>query len=206
MDWPARGGKKGGNGDSSHDQPARWHHAPIKRRKAAKVPDGSPGSRRPVGTFWLSDRLSSVKRLFVLIALLLTACGTVEGPQSHGGPVQDQVSLIDALRAKNVTVDISGTVSQPFLSPESGTAARLGGGPLTTSADLQLLQYGSASAASADARQISPDGSGTATTKISWVAPPHFFLKGRVMVLYVGNDAAVLSLLQSLLGRQFAGR
>lgn len=147
-----------------------------------------------------------MKRLLVLVALLLTACGTVQGPQSHGGPVQDQVSLIDALRSKNMTVDILGTVSQPFLSPQSGTTVRLSGGAVTTPADLQLFEYGSASAASADAKQIRPDGSGTATTQISWVAPPHFFLKGRVTVLYVGNDRAVLSLLQSLLGPQFAGR
>ena len=149
----------------------------------------------------------SVKRLLVLIAFLLTACGSVGGgPQSHGGPAQDQVSLIDALRGKSVTVDITGTVSQPFLSPQSGTTVRLGGGPLTSGADLQLFEYGSASAASGDAAKISPDGSGTATTTISWIRPPHFFLKGRVMVLYVGSDSAVLRLLQSLLGPQFAGR
>ena len=145
-----------------------------------------------------------MKRLFVLIALLLSACGTVQGPQSHGGPVQDQVSLIDALR-KTVTVDISGGVGQPFLHPQSGTRLRLSGGPLTTPADLQLFEYVSASAASADAHQIHADGSGTATTIVDWVAPPHFFLKSRVMAIYVGSDPAVLSLLQSLLGPQFAG-
>lgn len=145
-----------------------------------------------------------MKRLLVVIALLITACGT--GPtQSHGGPVQDQVSLIDALR-KTVTLDISGTISQPFLNPQSGTTVRISGGTLTTPADLQLFEYHDASAASADAKRISSDGSGTAATKISWVAPPHFFLKGRVMVLYVGNDPAVVSLLRGVLGAQFAGR
>jgi hypothetical protein len=151
--------------------------------------------------------LKKVKRLLVLIALLLAACGTGQGgPQSHGGPVHDQVSLIDALRAKNVTVVISGTLSQPFLNPQSGTAVRISGGPLTNTADLQLFEYPSASAASADARRIRPDGSGTATAIVDWIAPPHFFVKGQVMVLYVGSDSAVLSLLQSLLGPQFAGR
>ena len=147
-----------------------------------------------------------MKPLLVLIAVLLTACGTTQGPQSHSGPVRDQVSLIDTLRGKNVTVDITGTISQPFLKAPSGTAVRISGGPLTTAADVQLFEYDSASAASADAQKISSDGSGTATTKISWVGPPHFFLKGRVMVLYVGSDPAVLTLLQSLLGPQFAGR
>ena len=147
-----------------------------------------------------------MKRLLVVIALLLTACGTVQGPQSHGGPVQDQVSLIDALRAKNVTVDISGGVSQPFLQPQSGTTIRLSGPALAAPADVQIFDYGSASAASADAHQIRADGSGNATAIVDWVAPPHFYLKGRVLVIYVGSDPAVLSLLQSLLGRQFAGR
>ena len=145
-----------------------------------------------------------MKSLLALLALLFAACGT--GAQSHGGPVQDQVSLIDALRAKNLTVDISGTVSQPFLNPQSGTTVRLSGAALAAPADLQLFEYGSASAASADAKRISPDGSGTATTRISWVDVPHFFLKGRVLVFYLGNDPAVLNILNGVLGPQIAGR
>jgi hypothetical protein len=50
------------------------------------------------------------------------------------------------------------------------------------------------------------DGGGTATTIVDWVAPPHFFLKGRVLVLYVGSDPAVQKLLAGVLGPQFAGR
>jgi len=143
-----------------------------------------------------------MRRLLLIAGLLLTACGTV--PQSHGGPVQDQVSLIDALR-KTVTVDISGTVAQPFLHPASGTTVRLSGTTLANPADLQLFEYPSAGNAQADAHQIRADGSGNATTIVDWVAPAHFYIKGRVMVIYVGNDAAVQSLLQSLMGSQFAG-
>lgn len=149
-------------------------------------------------------RLRIVKRLLVAAALVLTACGPPA--QSHGGALQDQVSLIDALRGKGVIVDITSTISQPFLNPQSGTSVRLTGGTLATPAALQLFEYGSAAAASADAKRISPDGSGTATTKIRWVAPPHFFLKGRVLALYLGSDQAVLDLFKSLLGPQIAGR
>ncbi len=143
-----------------------------------------------------------VKRLLVIIGLLLTACGTA--PQSHGGPVQDQVSLIDALR-RSATVDISGTVAQPFLHPQSGTTVRLSGSALAAPADLELFEYASAVDAQADAHQIRADGSGAANTIVDWVAPPHFFLKGRVLVIYVGNDSAVVNLLRNLLGPQFAG-
>lgn len=154
---------------------------------------------------WRSSQVTrvNVKHLLVVLGLLLMACGTV--PQSHGGPVQDQVSLIDALR-KSVTVDISGTIAQPFLHPDSGTSVRVSGGSLAASADVQLFEYASAAGAQAEAKQIRPDGSGTATTIVDWVAPPHFFLKGRVLAIYVGTDPAVLSLLASLLGPQFAGR
>lgn len=147
--------------------------------------------------------MKSLFTVFALLVILVSACGPAA--QSHGGPVQDQVSLIDALRGKNLTVDISGTVSQPFLNPQSGTTVRLSGGALAAPADLQLFEYSSASAASADTKRISRDGSGTATTKINWLAPPHFFLKGRVLVLYLGSDAAALNVLKSVLGSQIAG-
>lgn len=118
--------------------------------------------------------------------------------------MQDQVSLIDALR-KSVTVDISGTVAQPFLHRQSGTAVRLSGPSLAAPADVQFFEYASAADAQADAHRIRADGRGTATTQVDWVAPPHFFLKGRVLVIYVGSDPAVISLLRNLLGPQFAG-
>jgi hypothetical protein len=143
------------------------------------------------------------RHLLALFLFLLAACGTA--PQSHGGQVQDQVSLIDALRSKNVTVDISGAVTQPFLNQQSGTTVRLSGSTLAAPADVQLFEYGTAAAAASDAHQIRADGSGNSNTIVDWVAPPHFFVKGRVLVIYVGNDRGVVSLLSSLLGSQFAG-
>ncbi len=146
-----------------------------------------------------------MKRILVVIAVLLSACGPVQGPRSHGGPVKDQVSLIDALRSKGLTVDISGKVYEPFLSAQSGTSLHLTGAALSAPADLQVFEYGSAEAATADAHQIRPDGSGTATMMVDWVAPPHFFLKERVLVIYLGKAGGLVSVLSDLLGPQFAG-
>lgn len=144
-----------------------------------------------------------MKQLLVIIGMLLTACGT--GPtQSHGGPVQDQVSLIDTLR-KDLAVDVTGSIAQPFLHPESGTTVRLSGESLAGPADIQLFEYRSAAAASAEAKGIRRDGSGTANASVDWVAPPHFFLKGRVLAIYVGKDRAVMTLLARAMGPQFAG-
>ena len=39
-----------------------------------------------------------------------------------------------------------------------------------------------------------------------WVAPPHFYKAGRIIILYIGENATVMDVLNSLLGVQFAGR
>jgi hypothetical protein len=72
--------------------------------------------------------------------------------------------------------------------------------------DVQVFEYSDATAAEAQAALVSPSGSAVGTTKIHWVGPPHFFKKGRLIVLYVGDDDKVLNALEAVLGRQFAGR
>jgi hypothetical protein len=40
---------------------------------------------------------------------------------------------------------------------------------------------------------------------ITWIATPHFFSSGRLLVLYVGDNNEILSMLEQLLGPQFTG-
>ena len=37
-----------------------------------------------------------------------------------------------------------------------------------------------------------------------WMATPHFFKSGKLIVLYLGDDVEVMTLLTGLLGPQFA--
>jgi hypothetical protein len=37
------------------------------------------------------------------------------------------------------------------------------------------------------------------------MAPPHFFKRGRLLVLYLGTDRQILKILHAALGKQFAG-
>ncbi len=116
---------------------------------------------------------------------------------SHGGLVKDQVSLLDALRKAGATVTIGDQVEQPFLSV-TGTQVTVNG------ADVQLFEYVDEAAAQADATKLTDTLAGRGTTMISWVASPHAYRAGRVIVLYVGDDPAVLKLLQDVLGAPFA--
>jgi hypothetical protein len=136
--------------------------------------------------------------------LVVSACEPTNGRQSHGGPVVDHVSFVDALRREGYTVEILDEVEQPFLTAV-GTRLRVRGAGLEQGEELQSYQYENAEAAKADAARIEPDGN-VKGTKIAWIGSPHFFLRGRVLVIYVGDKAEAIRLLTKLLGPQFAGR
>lgn len=156
-----------------------------------------------------------------LLAAILTGCAAGGAPvgapgvtgqassagqatSSHGGPVRDQVDLIDNLRGRGVKAEPSGTAEQPFLAT-AGTRLRLSGDGLNGPATIESYEYDGAAQANADAATIESDGN-PRTSRITWMAPPHFYRSERLIVLYVGADPAVTKLLAGLLGPQFAGR
>lgn len=115
------------------------------------------------------------------------------------GRAKDYASLIDDLRTAGVSAEPEGKVDQPVFSVE-GRMIKIGG------EDVQVFQYSHAAAADAQAALVSPDGSAVGTSKLHWVGSPHFYKKGKLLVLYVGDDDKVLKALDAVLGRQFAGQ
>ena len=134
------------------------------------------------------------------VAPTATVVETLEPTEvvSHGGPVKDYVSLIDNLRAAGATVEPAGEVEQAFLSP-------LGYVITVNGVEVQTFEYPNDAAAEAEAATVAPDGGSIGTTMVTWVETPHFFRQGRVIALYVGEDAGITALLESVLGPQFAG-
>lgn len=140
----------------------------------------------------MNTRTTLLYAVFALLMLFaLAACG-------QAAALSDTGSLITALEGAGVTVEDAGPIAQVFLGPE-GRILRAGG------QDLQVFEYPDEAAAEHEAETIAPDGSFAATTMIAWVDTPHFYQAGRLIVLYVGSDAATLELLEGLLGPQFAG-
>ena len=116
---------------------------------------------------------------------------------SHGGPVKDYVSLVDNLRAAGAAIDPAGNVSQPFFAPQ--------GQLLTVNGkDVQAFEFANAEEADTVAETVSADGSSIGTSMVGWVAPPHFYKADKLIVLYVGCDSDVISVLQETMGPQFA--
>ena len=153
--------------------------------------------------------VSKLWSMFVLVAAVawMAACSSVNAGNgagsppatSHGNPVGDYVSLVDKLRGSGAKVEPAGKLSQPFFKVEAQLIK-------VNSHDVQVFEYANPAEAEAEATLVSASGSAIGTSMVDWIAAPHFYKRGRLIVLYVGTDAQIINLLESALGAQFAGR
>ena len=144
---------------------------------------------------------------FALLVLLLalsfgiSACGQGGTSATPTGvpSAEGQASLLAALRDAGAAVEVVDSIDQVFFSPQGSLLS-------VNEADVQVFEYESAEAMEAEAAQVAPDGGSIGTSMVTWVDTPHFYKSGRIIVLYVGSDEAILDLLEIVLGPQFAGR
>ena len=69
---------------------------------------------------------------------------------------------------------------------------------------VHVFLYADPAGASADAARIDPSGQPIGT-QVTWVNPPRFYARGQLIVLYVGRNRGVSSMLETVLGAPFAG-
>ena len=135
----------------------------------------------------------------LMVAMLFVACAPQGEVPAKSAAVEDLGSLSKALRDAGAIIESNETIQQEFFTVE-GRILKVNG------TDVQVFEYKSADAMEAEAALVAPDGGEVGTSMMMWMATPHFFKAGSVLVLYVGDDAATLDLLTSVLGEQFAGR
>ena len=146
-----------------------------------------------------------MRRAPLFFAVLITTFGCAGGrdtalPGARASSTSSGVDeVIAALREAGVQVRSSGTVDQPFF-PVPAQVYTVDGN------DLQLYEFATAADAESAAAEVSPTGSAVGTSMMSWMAPPHFFRKDRVIANYLGSSEKILAELQGVLGPQFAGR
>jgi hypothetical protein len=168
-----------------------------------------------------------VKRA-VPLALLLVACvigvaafivrSSLPNVTSHqcGVPVRDHVGFVDALRCEGFQVEPTEQFSMPALRApgtvltvaDVRTPVRLGGPTELTSFGYDDTDLGGDGGAIAevDTRKFAPDGSlRDASQRVYYRGTPHLFRSERVIVIYAGEDRAMLEVLIRVLGPQFAG-
>lgn len=128
-----------------------------------------------------------------------TSAGRNQPAAQSSSSAQDLKNLIEKLRGAGVNAVQGEKVSQPFFSAE-GQTLKIG------DETIQVFRYENAGTAEKEAGQVSPQGSPVGTTMVNWVAPPHFYRSGNLIVLYVGKDSKIIKALESTFGKQFAGK
>ncbi|MBI2938278.1 MAG: hypothetical protein HYY22_08730 [Thaumarchaeota archaeon] len=111
----------------------------------------------------------------------------------------DLISIVGKFRAEGVTVEPDGEVSQPFFSVK-GQLFKVNGDTL------QVYVYNNNHDAIGEAARVSQDGFTVGNTKVEWISPPHFYQTGKMIVIYLGDDAKMKQVLEKVVGYQFAGQ
>jgi len=139
--------------------------------------------------------------IIIILGLSLGGCGgsPVTSTPTESFAVKDRASLIIGFQASNATAEIVESVFQDFFSPE-GSLVRVNG------VDIQVFEYETPEAMEQEAAQVSSDGGSVGTSMMAWMAPPHFYKTGRIIVIYIGSDEKTLNLVQTVMGSQFAGQ
>ncbi len=75
---------------------------------------------------------------------------------------------------------------------------------------VEVFEFETTVAAKNASEEVAPDGmsvrTGDTTMSLDWEASPHFFLRDRLIVLYLGNDEKILEALEKICGESFAGK
>jgi hypothetical protein len=163
------------------------------------------------------QRKQKMKKTTLLTLILLvtfaTACSSTRGGEpaaeetsqpddtgDTGGtgdrPVSTKAELITALNEDGATVTEGAPVEDPFFEVEAELLTVNG-------AEVQVYEFPDEAARQTAQETINATGNIIGSMTVDWMEEPHFFGAGRLIVLYVGDDQAILDLLSARLGEPF---
>jgi hypothetical protein len=139
---------------------------------------------------------------FLLLMLALAGCAGVGLPPPPTATTVTQLSPFEGLVAGIQTQGVDARAGEESFDPAFNVQSRWINLP---NGRVQVLEYDGEAAARAEASSISPDGFQVGHTMVDWVAEPHFFRSGRLIILYVGRESSIVEMLTRMFGPQFAG-
>jgi hypothetical protein len=116
------------------------------------------------------------------------------------GMATDYSSLVNAIQSRGVLVehiDEIASESSSFSVPIH--VISVGG------VDVQIYEFASESDTKTASLTVSEDGTEIGLSIIRWMDEPHFYTNGKIIVQYIGHNPEIMNLLESFLGKQFAG-
>lgn len=96
---------------------------------------------------------------------------------------------------------MGATRLQPPLTPAPGDPFSVDAQRLTADGhELGVYEYVDASSRERDSSTILADGWSVNGTQVEWTGAPHFWIRGRVVILYLGSDAEVIAMVTAAIG------
>jgi len=147
--------------------------------------------------------------LLVMFALSLFACSNEEPNSEYNGNDTLQSSteinvsspaygVYQILKVSGSQAEVVGAAKESAIKT-NGYELRING-----NASIDLLEFGSSDSLISFVKNLSSDGKKINNTEVNWGGTPHFFKTDRVLIKYIGDDKAVISLLENI-APQFAG-
>lgn len=138
----------------------------------------------------------------IVVVVVVVVIATL-GPK----PVTDYSTLLRYLRDSGASIEEKGEIDEQFFDIVGRKVA-------VNAINIEVYEYENAEAMELEASCVSPDGFGItkelgdgkkSIKGVGWIAPPHFYKAGRIIVFYCGDNDSIISLLENALGEQFAG-
>ena len=153
----------------------------------------------------------SKKRLAGIIVscvIIIAAIGTPLATPLSPKIITNYSSFLDYLRDSGASIRDEGETGRGLFYDAEYRIVEVDG------ISIQVYEFASvkdmevnASGVSRYGTQITKDwGDGMISSVfVNWIGTPHFYKAGQIIVIYVGNNYAIISLLQNGFGKQFAG-
>ncbi len=118
---------------------------------------------------------------------------------THTG-LASMMDLTMALEASGATTSLDETLDQPFFDVPAQVVM------INETQALQVFEFADEMSAMDAMNSVDSSGSPIGTSQVSWMMPPHFYHSGHLIVIYSGMDESTLTLLNEVVGEQFAGQ
>jgi hypothetical protein len=135
----------------------------------------------------------------------IIAVGVTAAPNAE--PVTDYATLLSHLRDSCASIRQERATQEPFFDVKGRRIT-------VNESTIEVYEYTSVEAMEIEASCVSPEGCSFRRGRgdiaevcfVDWIATPHFYKTGRVIVLYCGDNDSIITLLENALGKQFAGQ
>jgi len=143
----------------------------------------------------MTAKIVQALSLLLIAAFLVSSCA--KNTQENKN-VMDYDNFVQEMAKDSVKIEMSGQLTESFI----GAVPKI---IKIDNAEAQIFEYSNESEMERNSAEINSDGSSVGNTMITWIDKPHFFKRGKIIMLYLGKDNNTLAKIEKILGKQFAG-